>query len=360
MTRYKAALIGCSRMGAFIDNEQSEQGLAYSHAAGYEACTRVDFVACSDVREDVMEQAGRRYGVPAERQYVDYREMLEREKPDIVSVATQPEQRADIVVWAAENGARAIYAEKALAASMGEADRIVEACERNGAILNMGTNRRWDPGYEVMREIVNCGRIGALESLVLPITGDLFNTASHGFDLLQRLNDDVPAISVQAELLVGADAIEGELLREDPCGHGIIHFENGVTAYALNSARDFGVEAICERGVVVARRNDSEWQLHVASGKDYHGRDVLAPEQFPEFEAKSSTLALIEDLVHALDCGEPPMGGVRVARANMELIFAFVESHMRGGVRLDLPLKASSYKLQRQQDPRPPKYERID
>ena len=38
--------------------------------------------------------------------------MLERERPDIVSVATQPEQRAAIVIHACEHGARAIYAEK--------------------------------------------------------------------------------------------------------------------------------------------------------------------------------------------------------------------------------------------------------
>ena len=67
MKTYRAVLIGCSRMGAFIDNEVGS-GLAYSHAAGYEACSRTDLVACSDVREDVMAKAGERYGIPKERQ----------------------------------------------------------------------------------------------------------------------------------------------------------------------------------------------------------------------------------------------------------------------------------------------------
>ena len=59
MKTYRAALIGCSRMGAFIDNEVSADRYPYSHAAGYEACDRTELVACSDLRPDVHGQ-GRR------------------------------------------------------------------------------------------------------------------------------------------------------------------------------------------------------------------------------------------------------------------------------------------------------------
>ena len=102
MEIYRAALIGCSRMGAFIDNEVPKERGPYSHAAGYEACERTRMIACSDLREEVMEQVGLRYGVPKENQYVDYKEMIDKERPEIVSVATQPEHRAEIVIYAAE------------------------------------------------------------------------------------------------------------------------------------------------------------------------------------------------------------------------------------------------------------------
>ena len=92
---------------------------------------RTDLIACSDLRTEVMAEFGNRYNVPAERQYTDYKEMLEKEQPDIISVATQPEQRAEVVIYAAEHGVKAIYAEKAMAASMDEADAMVEAVERN-------------------------------------------------------------------------------------------------------------------------------------------------------------------------------------------------------------------------------------
>ena len=97
---YRAALIGCSRMGAFIDNEvagNASVALPYSHAAGYEACPRTQLIAGSDVRQDVLDRFGERYGVAQAHRYVDYRALLSTERPEIVSIATQPEQRAEII-----------------------------------------------------------------------------------------------------------------------------------------------------------------------------------------------------------------------------------------------------------------------
>ena len=49
MTTCRAALIGCSRMGAFIDSEMPPDNhrLPYSHAAGYTACDRTDLIGLS-------------------------------------------------------------------------------------------------------------------------------------------------------------------------------------------------------------------------------------------------------------------------------------------------------------------------
>src|SRR5919202_3523011 len=135
MKTYRAALVGCSRMGAFIDNEvRSSRSivLPYSHAAGYEACDRTDLVAGADLRADVLAAFGERYGVPPERRYTDYRQLIDREQPDIVSVATQPEQRAEVALYAVEHGVRALYGEKPLCASVAEAHRLVEAVEAHG------------------------------------------------------------------------------------------------------------------------------------------------------------------------------------------------------------------------------------
>ena len=170
MNTYKSVVIGCSRMGAFIDNEVV--GLPnhvppYAHTAVFYACPRTDLVACSDIRTDVMKEVGLQFDIPVDRQYTDYKTLIDKEQPDIVSIATQPEHRAEIIIYAASHGVRAIYAEKALCASMAEADAIVEACEHHGAILNLGTQRRWRPDFIKMREVIESGRIGKLRTTVI-------------------------------------------------------------------------------------------------------------------------------------------------------------------------------------------------
>jgi len=359
MKTYKAALIGCSRMGAFIDNEVSADRYPYSHAAGYEVCDRTELVACSDLREDVMAQVGDRFGIAKEHQYTDYKEMMEKVKPDIVSVATQPEPRSEIVTYVANNGAKAIYAEKAMAASMPEAEAMVAACENNGVFFNLGTNRRWDRGFDVMKEIIDSGRLGALKALTIYSTSSLFNGASHSFDLIMRLNSDHPAVWVQGLLRDADDGINNGKISLDPIGEGIIKFENGVTGYALNcGSRKAEWEAVCEDGVITALGNGEEFQLREPGEADHRGRAKLALGKFPDYEWKSSTLVLVEDLVQALDTGNPTRCGARIAGASTELIFAVIESHMKGGARINLPLKDSTIRLERGISAKQPKFVR--
>ena len=129
--------------------------------------------------------------------------------------------------------------------------------------------------------------------------------------------------------------MDGKLVK-DPTGDGVIQFENGVMAYALNTARWAEYDAIHERGVVTALLNGDDWSLRHAGLPDHRGRSSLVQGKFPYFEPGSSCLVLINDLVHSLDTGEPGRCGVRVARASTELIFAFVESNIRSGQRVDL------------------------
>ena len=278
MKTYRAAVIGCSRMGAFIDNEVTDYRglkLPYSHAAGFYAEERTDLVACADLRPSVMEEFGKRYNVPKERQYTDYQEMIEKENLDIISVATQP-----------EHGVKAIYAEKAMAASMDEAGAMVEAVERNGVAFNLGTNNRWHTGFDKMKEIIDSGELGRLRTLIIYANQTLFNKASHNFDLLLRLNSNCPAEWVSAHLPDDDKLIDGNIVREDLVGQGMICFQNGVMAHALLSPRG-GCEAICEKGCVV-RWDSREWELRRRT--DVAGwRTCLVSDAFPDFELTSTT-----------------------------------------------------------------------
>lgn len=361
MKQYRAGVIGCGRMGGFIDNEWAggplEDLLPHSHAGVYEVVDRIDLVACCDPRADVMAVFGERYGVPKEKQYTDYEEMIRKERLDIVSVATQPHQRAEIVEFACEQGVPALYCEKALAASLEEADRIVEAVKRHNVAFNMGTHRRWDPGFESVKRMIDSGEMGALKNMVIYSTGALYNSASHMFDLMLWLNNDVPVESVQAHLPNGERDVDGGVLLKDPVGEGTITFANGVVVYALNTPRSVEFEVICERGTVTSENNSLRWSMRRVPQNSKIPWD-LQPVTFPKYQRQSINRLLVEDLVHSLDTGEPTRGGVEAARANQELIAAFVESYRRGGARVELPLDVRNVHLGTVVSGRKPRYTR--
>ena len=97
-------------MGGTIDEEvrggPNALLLPYSHAAGYTACERTTIVAAADVVEKNLERVCSKWNIP--ERYTDYREMIEKEAPDIVSIATRPGNHAEITTFAAEHGVKGI------------------------------------------------------------------------------------------------------------------------------------------------------------------------------------------------------------------------------------------------------------
>ncbi|HLT58262.1 MAG TPA: Gfo/Idh/MocA family oxidoreductase [Limnochordales bacterium] len=358
MSIYRAALIGCSRMGAFIDNEippERAHILPLSHAAGYEAVPRTRLVALADLRPDVLERAGQRYGVAKEHQYTDYREMIVRERPDIVSIATQPEGRADIIRFVVEHGVKAIFCEKPLAASLAETMEIARLVKEHGVVFNLSTGRRWAPGNEIIRSFVDDQTLGPLQALISYSVGTLFNMGSHYIDLLSYLNQDVPAAWVQAHLAGGDSPFEGDIVRQDPNVFGVIMYENGVTAHLLATSRTAEFEAIFARGAAASLNNGLDWELRVADEK---AKWTWKRRPFPPVAPRSGTKTIIEEIVHALDTGAPTRGNVDVALQTGQITFGMLESIRRGGARVELPLASSPLRLERRMEPRQPKYER--
>ena len=145
-------------MTRFETIPQSFRWIPYSHAAGHTASEHIDLIAVSDVLPEKVKVIQERYNVP--EGYTDYREMIRKEKPDIVSIATRPATHAEITVFAAENGVKGIYCEKPLCCSMEEADAMLEACEKHGVKFNYGTQRRYMPTLSENAGTNRPGRVG--------------------------------------------------------------------------------------------------------------------------------------------------------------------------------------------------------
>ena len=264
--------------------------------------------------------------------------MLAREQPDIVSVATQPEHRAEIVIYAADHGARAIYAEKPFAPVAGRRRRDGGRRRAQRRRLQHGHQPAVGPRLRRhQRRLIDSGEIGDLKAVIIYDASTLFNMTSHWLDIALRLNDDKPVAWVQGTLLDDS-MVDGDRLREEPSAHGIAQFEDGVTVYVLQTARQAELEAVCERGVVTTM-NGKTWQLRSGGEPDHRGRSALKPATFPAFQG--GRLHRRPDRRHR---ARPRHGRARPAAAsaspgrNAELIFGFIESHLRGGARVPMPL----------------------
>ncbi|MBI3946959.1 MAG: Gfo/Idh/MocA family oxidoreductase [Armatimonadetes bacterium] len=338
MKSYRVAIVGCGRMAGSIDDEvvgYPAITLPYSHAASYANVPQMETVACADINPQALERFGRRWGVDG--RYTDYREMIRVEKPDILSVTTGAPLHAEIVTFAAENGVPAIYCEKPMACSLVECDAMVEAVERHGVHFNLGTSRRYDPGCDQIRRLIEEGVLGQVQTIVAYRTGNLLHTGSHFFDLLLFFAGDAEAEFVQGSLDSDRCDLSANRSEVDLAGTAYIRFWNGMRAYALQSPLTADFEVIGDAGTARLMNNGIHWGLRVT--KEQYGKNrILLPEPFPEFERKSPTVRCIEDLVHALETGDRTRGNARVARAGTELALAVVESHRQGGARVPLPM----------------------
>jgi predicted dehydrogenase len=339
MARHKAVIVGAGRMAGTIDDECLDYAacmLPYSHAAGYAAVPEVELVAFADSDLAKVQALQQRYGVP--RGYQDYREMIERERPDIVSIATPAPHHCEAVLFAAEHGARALYCEKPLCCSLAEADRMVAAVESRGIKFNTGTLRRWAPGMETVWQMIERDDLGQLQAVITYSVGGMLHSASHFFDLMLYLAGDPGLDWVQGTVLDPDFDPRAARWDRDLSGIGQIRFGNGVMAHLLNTSMWCEFAAVGSEGMVAIMNNGVEFAFRrrqgICGGR-YHEYQA-AP--FPSFERGSSTVRLIRDLLHALDTDGETRQGVRRAVNTAEIAFGLIESHRQGGARLKLPL----------------------
>ena len=152
--KYRVAIVGAGRIGGLLEGERPPSAFRkpHSHFASYNAVDETEVVAVAGRSEGRLKMFTERYGIT--NLYTDYREMIEEERPDIVSVTTQTIHKAEVITFAAEHGVRGIFAEKALCTSLEEADRIRDAVNANGVAFNFGAERRHHDGFQRLREAI--------------------------------------------------------------------------------------------------------------------------------------------------------------------------------------------------------------
>ena len=123
---------------------------------GNTACGLGEKVACADVDRH---RAERFAGGGKCAAYTDYRELLDRQDIDVVTVGTPDHWHSRIVIEAVKAG-KDVYSEKPLTLTIDEGKKICQAVKQTGCVVQVGTQQRSSPQFLMAIAIAQSGRLG--------------------------------------------------------------------------------------------------------------------------------------------------------------------------------------------------------
>lgn len=311
---YRAAVIGCGRIGADAGEPGTGSSRIASHAAAYATCPRTELVALCDTDPERLARAGQRWSVRS--LYEDPSEMLAAERPDIVSVCTPPASHPAVLGESVRHGARGVLLEKPLAADLEGAKAILEVASSSPTTLAVNYIRRFPPVYRQAMADVREGRLGRIQHVGVLYTKGILNNGSHALDLLRAFFGE-PA---SAEVVRGdpSGAADPTLSARIGFADGLEAWLGGVDGEAYNV---FDVDIVGTEGRIVF--TDLGHMLHrypVQDSRAEHGfRQLRAAAAAQPTELSSAVRYAVEDLVRSIETGVEPACTPNDAYAAMAL-----------------------------------------
>jgi len=307
---YRVGVVGCGGMG-------------HTHADVYRENDRTEVVAAADLNDTTLAAFAEKYGVEAT--YEDYAEMVAAEDIDLVSVCTWHSTHADITVAAAEAGAH-VFCEKPMSTSLGAAEAMIEAVERNDVKLTISHQRRFDPVHKKARELVADGVVGEPRVIETGNDGGLLNWGTHLVDMARYLLDDPDHEWAVGHLQRQTDRHERAQPIEDCCT-GRVCFEDGArltveTDMPGPGSRDGGLHVHCTEGTITVDLGTSVTVAGAGEQQEY------APES-----ERSERAAYLDAMVEWMDGDREDhrCSGQRASQT-MEILLSIYESVRRNEV----------------------------
>jgi myo-inositol 2-dehydrogenase / D-chiro-inositol 1-dehydrogenase len=141
------------------------------------------------------------------RAYTNVSQMLDTEKPDLVSLSLPNLEHFEATMQVIKSG-YPLLVEKPLVFDLGEADQLLAEAEKRGLFFAINFNHRYAKPLRLAREAIKAGRLGDITHAIWRFGGEanvsphphanLIETQCHGFDQLEDLCG--PIASVMAEM----------------------------------------------------------------------------------------------------------------------------------------------------------------
>jgi predicted dehydrogenase len=128
------------------------------------AVPKVKIVGVCELRDDRLKLAQEIAYVSKPNAYKDYREMLEKEKPDGVTAVVEVQNHAKVVCPILEMGYNC-FSEKPIDTTVAKVDRLVATARKTGKWVQFGFQRRYHPGHRPVVERIHDQELGPVYAL---------------------------------------------------------------------------------------------------------------------------------------------------------------------------------------------------
>ena len=305
----RVGVIGAGRIGKL----HTENLATRIPGATVAAIADVNLKAAQDLADSLQ--------VPAARE--DYHALLSDPAIDAVTICSSTDTHAKIVVEAAQAG-KHIFCEKPIDLGLDKIDAALTAVEKAGVKLQIGFNRRFDPNFRKIHNMVAEGKIGTLHVLritsrdpappplsYIKTSGGMFlDMTIHDFDMARYLSgSEVEEVYTTAGVMV--DPAIGEAGDTDTAII-TLRFANGAIGTIDNSRQaiygyDQRVEVFGSKGMVQAHNNTPDQDIYF----DAEGVHSAKPLYFFLERYMESFVVEMKEFVQSIrEDTAPPVTGI--------------------------------------------------
>ena len=125
----------------------------------FQAHPRTQVIAVSSGRAERAEKTAKDFGISGH--YTNFEEMLDKEKPDLVSIATPPDLHCPMTLAALRRGIH-VLCEKPFAMNLDEARRMKEAADTANVVAMVDYEFRFLPGRAYAAELIRQNYVGQI------------------------------------------------------------------------------------------------------------------------------------------------------------------------------------------------------
>ena len=324
MTRQvNVGIIGAGRIGRV-----HAENLAYR-------IPEANVVAIADIFVEAAEQCAADLGIPSAIK--DHRAIINNDQIEAVVICSSTDTHAQFIEEAAAAG-KHIFCEKPIDLDLKRIDRALEAVEKAGVKLQIGFNRRFDPSFRRVRDMVSEGKIGAPHIVhiisrdpapppieYIKVSGGIFvDMTIHDFDMARYLIGS----EVEEVYAIGGVMVDPKIGQAGDVDTALVtlRYANGAIGYHVGQhgkAGAFSVDVLGSEGTLRAGMY-MDTVLHDKDGKLVNNRTLGLPKNASVFKVA------YEQIAAYLDGGPMPHCARDDYMAVNEIGFGMIESAMTG------------------------------